>query len=150
MHPTLPLGYAATWDVGGGGRDFEENDGGNEEPDEGHHPSTASLLLPAMAPKLPTADLRNIKYVAQGLLPDQLMGQIVNEAYDTLWMRRYGVDQMVDSAYKSRLKLEELFGHGVFEVGDVFKIVGGRQDVEAIVRRSSILLSPPYPCPRRD
>jgi hypothetical protein len=66
---------------------------------------------------------RRGKYVARGLIPDATMAQLTLRPYDTLWMINNAADQSVLSSFKSKMKFETMFAHGVFRVGDVFRIV---------------------------
>ena len=77
------------------------------------------------------------KYEARGLLPDASMAQLASAPYDPLWIFNNGVDQSVLESFGSRFKLDQLFGRGLFKVGDVFRMtshLGAIQtEVEATV-----------------
>lgn len=92
----------------------------------------AAPPAPSAAPAPPAAAIvpaqgvvidRRGKYVARGLIPDATMAQLTLRPYDTLWMINNAADQSVLSSFKSKMKFETMFAHGVFRVGDVFRIV---------------------------
>jgi hypothetical protein len=99
----------------------------------------AALLLPQPAPGQETVTDPRGKYVARGLLPDIIMAQLTILPYNSHWMIINGVDQSVLSSFKSKMKFETMFGHSIFQVGDVFKPVAASgaivTDNEAIVSK---------------
>lgn len=96
-------------------------------------PPPAAATVPAQGVSID----RRGKYVARGLLPDMVMMPLSQSPYDTLWMVNNAADQSVLSSFKSKMKFETMFGHGVFRLGDVFRIVADSgaivTDKEAIV-----------------
>ena len=106
-----------------------------------NHPTLGCFTLPpqtyqAMALNQPnTRD----KYVARGLLSDNLMSHIDAVPYDPFWIFHYGADLTVLTTFRSRMKMEVMFGKAVFRPGDVFRRVAVTgailTETEAIVSR---------------
>ncbi len=113
------------------------NDPPSNRPTVGGLPPITGGLPPITRITQPGPSDERGKYIAQGLLPDPVMGQLASLPYDPLWMAHNGVDQSTLSAYKSKLKLENMFGKGLFNIGDVLRIVAPSgavsNEVEAVV-----------------
>ena len=80
---------------------------------------------------------RQGSYMSQGLLSFDRFAQMGATSYDPQWIYNNGVDPNVLNGFTSRIKIEEMFGKGVFEIGDIFRLVdqSGRifLDREAVV-----------------
>ena len=67
------------------------------------------------------------------------MARLASAPYDAQWIGNNNVDLAVLFSFRSPMKLETMFGRGVFRVGDIFRIVDASgatlTDVEATVSK---------------
>ncbi len=94
------------------------------------HPTVGSLTVPDRAtPRSRTTTRRRprdqrVVYIAQSLLPDDEMAELLREPYNPLWLTNHNVGESVLTGFTSPMKLEQMFVEGpALLVGDVFRIV---------------------------
>ena len=62
-------------------------------------------------------------YVAQGLLLDPAMAQLINSPYDPFWIGENDIDTSILTGFTSPMELEQIFAEGILQVGDIFRVV---------------------------
>ena len=100
------------------------------------HPTVGSLTVPTRATPRSTTTTRRrprdqrVVYIAQSLLPNDDMAQLLHEPYNPLWLTNHDIDESVLTGFTSPMKLEQMFVEGpALLVGDVFRIVDENGEV---------------------
>lgn len=88
-----------------------------------NRPSVGGLTVTSQGPSHPIRVPHHGNYVAQNLMSKDVFARMAATMYDPLWIQTYNVDPAVMDGFTSRIKLEEMFGRGVFELGDCFHLV---------------------------
>ncbi len=87
-------------------------------------------------------------YLPQGLLSKDYFTHIDSTAYNPLWIQDNNINPEVLAGFRSKIKMESMFGRGVFEIGDQFHLIGPRGIVctakEAIVSPCNTLQPWPF------
>jgi hypothetical protein len=103
---------------------YYENDSEMADEDQpDNHPSVGGLTVASQGPPQRIRVPHQGNYVAQNLLSKAHFARLAATTYDPLWIENNNVNPAVMNGFTSRIKLEEMFGRGVFEPEDVFQIV---------------------------
>lgn len=91
------------------------------------HPSVGGLTLASQGPPRTIYRVHNqAHYVVQNLLTKGHFTQMAATTYDPLWAQNNNVNPDVMTGFTSKIKLEEMFGRGVFQVGDSFQLLSAQ------------------------
>ncbi len=118
----------ATWGGHGtpptpGGPYYDNDSVMTDNDQQDNHPSVGGLTVTSQGPSQTIRVPHQGIYIAQNLLSKDIFAHMAATTYDPLWIQSYNVNPAVMNGFTSRIKLEEMFGRGVFELGDCFQLL---------------------------